>query len=174
MWPFALVAETAVREAVRAEGLAVGLGKRRRAWLAVVCGSRARAKRHTDHDECPKRKEFPQHPDHLLLEPHVLESFRSATVERRCRLHVTAGGGEVALCRPCHSRVTGRGELSQTRLRLVEDRAGFVQPPLLEQRSAEHDLRVADFVQEVDAPVEKLERVARLLLGELVLLRAQM
>src|SRR5712691_1793815 len=43
---------------------------------------------------------------------------------------------------------------------------GFVEPVLFEQGTAEDDLRVADLVQEVRAPLEQLERVAGLLFGQ--------
>src|SRR5207248_1255254 len=51
---------------------------------------------------------------------------------------------------------------------------GLVEPVLLEQRPAEDDLRVSDLVDEVHASVEQLQRMARLLLRELVLLRTEM
>ena len=50
---------------------------------------------------------------------------------------------------------------------------GLVEPALLEQRAAEHELRVADLVDHVLAVGEQLERLARLLLGELRLAGAQ-
>src|SRR6266571_3566504 len=43
---------------------------------------------------------------------------------------------------------------------------GFVEPLLFEQSTAEDDLRVADLVEEVRAPVEQLECVAGLLFGQ--------
>ena len=38
----------------------------------------------------------------------------------------------------------------------VEGLFGLVEPALLEQRAAEHELRVADLVEEVDAIAEQL------------------
>src|SRR5437016_503355 len=70
--------------------------------------------------------------------------------------------------------MTRRGELRETLLRGIENVFGLVEPTLFHQRAAEHDLRVADLVEEVLAPREELERVPGLLLGERVLLCAEM
>src|SRR5439155_12132950 len=50
---------------------------------------------------------------------------------------------------------------------------GFLEPTLPEERAPEDELRVADLVEEVDPAVEQLERVPRLLLGEVDLVRAE-
>jgi hypothetical protein len=69
--------------------------------------------------------------------------------------------------------VTGGGKLGQAELGFREHVLRFVEPLLLEQRATEHDLRVADLVQEVCASLEQLERVTSLLLGEVPLTRTQ-
>ena len=56
------------------------------------------------------------------------------------------------------------GELVERALAGLERLLGLVEPVLLEQRAAEHELGVADLVDLVDAVAEQLQRVARLLL----------
>jgi hypothetical protein len=62
--------------------------------------------------------------------------------------------------------MAGGRELRQVQLGLGEGVLRLVEPVLFEQRTAEHDLRVPDLVEEVSTSVEQLERVTRLLLGK--------
>src|ERR671936_2633661 len=117
---------------------------------------RTDAKPHCDQGESPEREDFPQHPDPLLLEPHILESFCGAAVEPRRRYYITTARGEIALRRPRDRCMTGRRELREARLRLAKNVFRLVEPPLLHERAAEDDLRVADLVREVFAAVEQL------------------
>src|SRR5262249_58087537 len=64
-------------------------------------------------------------------------------------------------------------ELTAALLRSREDVLGLVETPLLEQRAAEDDLRISDLVEVVDPPVEQLQRVPGLLLGQLDRPRAE-
>ena len=66
-----------------------------------------------------------------------------------------------------------RRQLGKRLLGLAELLLGLVEPALLEQRAAEHELRVADLVEHVVAAAENLERVPRLLLGRAVVAGAQ-
>src|SRR5919201_1568715 len=70
--------------------------------------------------------------------------------------------------------MTGRGELCEARLRVVESVFRLVESLLFQQRSAEDDLRAADLVEEVLAAAEQPQRVSRLLFGEPKLAGAQM
>src|SRR6266568_6208070 len=70
--------------------------------------------------------------------------------------------------------MAGRGELREARLRLVENLLRLVEAALLEQRAPEHNLCVADLVEEVRAVAEQLQCVPGLLLGELVVARTEM
>src|SRR5919204_7004601 len=101
--------EPAVRPAVDPVGMAVG--GRSAATLAGVGRRRADAERQRDQGESPESEHLPQHPDHLLLEPHILESFCGAAIERCRRYWVITARSEIALRRPSLSCMTGRGEL---------------------------------------------------------------
>src|SRR5437660_10164830 len=69
--------------------------------------------------------------------------------------------------------MTGGRQLRETRLRRVENLVRIVEPALLHQRAAKHDLSVADLVEKVVATGEELERMTCLLLREAVFLRAE-
>src|SRR5919201_2846980 len=101
-----------------------------------------------------------------FLEPHVLQGLRRAPVQRGGGAIVSAPRREVALGRPGDRAMAGGRELRQAQLGLGEGVLRLVEPVLFEQRTAEHDLRVPDLVEEVSTSVEQLERVTRLLLGE--------
>jgi hypothetical protein len=64
--------------------------------------------------------------------------------------------------------MAGRGKLLEVGLGLGEPLLGLVDPAALEERAAEDELDVADLVDEVLAVAEELERLARLLVGQLV------
>src|SRR6476646_3193793 len=66
-----------------------------------------------------------------------------------------------------------RGKLCEAELSLSEDLLGFIQPLLLEQGTAEDDLRIADLVEKVRAPLEQLERMAGLLFGQAPVARSE-
>ena len=70
--------------------------------------------------------------------------------------------------------MAGRGKLVEGLLGGPERGLGFVEPILLQERAAEHELRVADLVDEVDAVSEELESVTRLLLCARRITGAQM
>ena len=58
-------------------------------------------------------------------------------------------------------------ELLERVLRVVERGGRFVEPALLEQGTAEHELCVADLVEPVLAVAQERQRVTRLLFGGL-------
>ena len=99
------------------------------------------------------------------LEPNILERLCRGAVEVCCKPVVAAPGGEIAARDPCGSAMAGRAELAEAGLGGGERRLGLVEPVLLEQRAAEHELRAADLVEVVLAAVEQPERMPRLLLG---------
>src|SRR5581483_7663316 len=87
---------------------------------------------------------------------------------------VAAPGREVAPSDPRCSPVASRTELGEAPVGFAEHRLRLVEPPLLEQRASEHELGVADLVEIVDATVEQLERVTRLLLSLVEVAGAEM
>src|SRR5215210_1609516 len=108
------------------------------------------------------------------LEPEVLERLCGAPIELRGHLVLTAPRRQVALCDPRRRAVADGGKLVEALLGGVEGLFGLFEPPLLEERAPEHELRVADLVNHVDAIAEELQGLTRLLFGALDLARAQM
>ena len=86
---------------------------------------------------------------------------------------VTAASGEIALGDPRRCTVAPGRELVVGALAGLEGLFGLVEPILLEQRPAQHELGVADLADLVDTVAEQLERIPRLLLGPLDLAGAQ-
>src|SRR4051794_8186364 len=82
-----------------------------------------------------------------------------------CKPVVPTPGGKVASGDPRGGAVTGRTELLEARLGGHEGRLRVVEPVLLQQRAAEHELRVADLVEIVLVTLEQPERMLRLLGG---------
>src|SRR5579884_1321986 len=109
-----------------------------------------------------------------LLEADVLESLGSRAVQLGRPLVIAPARCEVAACDPGGRAVAPRAELAEARLCGGEGRLRLVEPALLEQGVPEHELGAADLVDVVDATVEQLECLARLLLGQLDVARAQM
>src|SRR5205807_7333605 len=134
---------------------------------------RTDAERKRDQGKSPKREHLPQHPDRLLLEPHILEGFCSTADQSGGCLSIATAGREVPLRGPRHCCMTGGRQLRETRLRRVENVIRLVEPTLLHERAAQHDLSVADLVEKIVAAAEELERVTRLLLCQLVFIRAE-
>src|SRR5439155_14311172 len=75
--------------------------------------------------------------------------------------------GEIPLRNPHGRTMAGGLELLERVLCLVEHRLSFVEPTLLEQRAAEHQLRVADLVEEVLAAVQQRQCVTCVLFSDL-------
>src|SRR5438093_5597917 len=101
------------------------------------------------------------------LEANVLQGF-GGVPEQTGREHVVATPArKVALGDPRSCAVAGRGKLVESLLGGAERDLGLVEPILLEQCTAQDEVRVADLVEEVDAAVQKVERMARLLLRAL-------
>jgi hypothetical protein len=69
--------------------------------------------------------------------------------------------------------VARRAKLVETLLRCHECALGLVEPALLEERSAEDELGIANLVDEVDPALEERERVPGVLLGQRELARAE-
>src|SRR3954462_12625591 len=100
------------------------------------------------------------------LEPDVLKSLGGHAIQTRGGAVLAAPRRQIALRHPRRGAVAGRRKLVEARLGGRELRLRLLEPVLLEQRAPEHELRVADLVEQVDAGVEQLERVPRLLLRE--------
>src|SRR5215218_2174713 len=103
-----------------------------------------------------------------LLEPEVLQRLRGAAIKRGRAAVVAAALGEFALRDPGRSAMRCGGELGERVLGFRERGVGLLVLTLLEQRAAEHEARVADFVDPIFAAAEELERMTRLARGRLV------
>src|SRR5437763_927124 len=99
-----------------------------------------------------------------FLEPEVLQRLSRLAEEARRLLVVVPLRREVALCHPGRGAVTCGRKLFETRLCGVEDLLRLIEAALLQHCASEHELRVADLVQIIDAAREQLQRMPRLLL----------
>src|SRR5260221_4989050 len=97
------------------------------------------------------------------LEPEVLQGLGGAPVQARGLRIVSTARGEIALGDPRCGTVARRLVLVKGRFGNLECCGRLVEPALLEQRTAEHELRVADLVEAIFTVVEQRERVTRLL-----------
>src|SRR5437870_6246662 len=111
-----------------------------------------------------RRALFTFHP--LPLEPEVLQGFGCAPVQLRSAGVVPPSCREIPLRNPHCRTMAGGLELLERVLCLVEHRLSFVEPTLLEQRAAEHQLRVADLVEEVLAAVQQRQCVTCVLFSD--------
>src|SRR5687768_16403211 len=64
-------------------------------------------------------------------------------------------------------------ELLERRVRGPEALLRFLELPALHERAAEHDVRLADLVEEVVAALEQLQRVPRVLFGPIPVLEVE-
>ena len=87
---------------------------------------------------------------------------------------IPATDGQLRLSSPGGGLVAAGRELTEARLGSVERLLGIVEPPLLEECAAEHELGVPDLVEEIHPAVEEGQRMPRLLLGLLDVPAAEM
>src|SRR5690348_15325952 len=108
-----------------------------------------------------------RHDNPPFLEPEILECLSRGAVEVCCKRLIAAPGSEVATGDPRRRAVAGRAELVERGFGRGERVLGLVEPALLEERAAEHELGAADLVDVVLVAglLEEPQRVARLLLG---------
>src|SRR5882757_716594 len=91
-----------------------------------------------------------------------------------CKPVVAPPRRKIAARHPGGCTVAGGTELPEARLGCDERSLGLVEPVLLEQRAAEHELRAADLVDVVLRAAEQPQRMPRLLLGLFEVAGAQM
>src|SRR6266480_1969301 len=103
----------------------------------------------------------------LGLEAEVLKGFCGFAIEPGSGGVLTAASGQVALCHPRGCAMADRFELLCTCLGGAQHLLRLVEPSLLHQRTAQHELGRSDVEQEIFAVAEELERVASFLLGGL-------
>src|SRR5436305_3272087 len=103
----------------------------------------------------------------LRLEAEVLQRLGGAAIQGRRTPFVSALRREISLGDPRGRAMRRRRQLGEGVFRLDEGGVRLVEPALLEQRAAEDEPGVADFVDHVLAVADQLERVERLLLGAL-------
>src|SRR5439155_25421457 len=108
------------------------------------------------------------------LEADVLQGVGGLAIEPSSPPIVAAPGSKIALGDPRRCAMTSGRKLVVGTLARPERLIGLVEPVLLEQRPAQHQLGVADLGDLVDTVAEQLERVARLLLGPLDVAGTQM
>src|SRR3954470_6040321 len=97
-----------------------------------------------------------------LSEPEILQRLGGTPVQARCPGVVPPTRSQIALGDPHSRTMTRRFESFERVLRLVESRFCLVETPLLEQRTTEHELSVADFVESILTATHERERVTRL------------
>src|ERR687890_2569530 len=85
------------------------------------------------------------------LEADVLQDVGGLAIQLRGRAVVSTTRGKIALCDPRLGSMTPGRHLVVRPLAGVDCLRGLVETILLEQRAAEHELRVADLVQLVFA-----------------------
>src|SRR6478735_4811300 len=95
-----------------------------------------------------------------FLESDVLERLSGDPVETGCLGIVTPAAREIAAGDPGAGPVTDRGHLLEHRVGGEEALLGLVEAIALEQGAAEHELGLADLVEEVLAALEQGERLA--------------
>src|SRR2546423_7701421 len=98
------------------------------------------------------------------LEANVLKRVGGLPIEARRYSVVAPLGCEGALRNPRRGSMTRRRKLVVRTLTCAEGLLRFVETVLLEQSTSEHELRIADLADLVDAVAQQLERVAGLLL----------
>ena len=108
------------------------------------------------------------------LEAEVLERLGGATVVVSSGTILVAPRREIAERDPSSGAVAHGRQLLEAAVGGLELSLGLVQALLLEERPTEHELRIADLVEVVDAVVEQRQRVPSLFLGLLDVARAQM
>ena len=108
------------------------------------------------------------------LEPHVLKSFRGVSVKPGGLCVLTPSRGQIAERDPDVGTVADRRELLERRIGCAEGLFRLVEAFALEKRAAEHELGLADLVEEVLTAVEQLQRLARMLLGRFPLAEPEM
>jgi len=91
----------------------------------------------------------------LSLEADVLQSFGGLAVQQRGLTVVSTARGEIALRHPDARTSTDGLELLEAAVGLDEVLLGLVEPPLLDQRAAQDQLRATDRLEEVHAAVEQ-------------------
>ena len=107
-----------------------------------------------------------------FLETDVLERFGCLTIKPGSRPVVATTCGEVALGDPSRCAVTCRRELVEAGFGLRERVGSLIQPGLLEQGSAQHELCVADLAEliwPVPDIIAILSRSIRLKPGDLIM-----
>jgi hypothetical protein len=101
------------------------------------------------------------------LEADVLKGFGGRPIQLGRALVVPPSSCQIAAGDPGSRTMAAGPELTEARLGAGEGCLRLVEPILLEQGAPEHELGAPDLVDVVDPTVEKLERLARLLLGQL-------
>src|SRR5579862_8168959 len=86
------------------------------------------------------------HDDPPFLGAEILECVSRGAVEVCCKRLVAAPRSEIASGDPCRRAMARRAELVEGGLGRGERVLGLVEPALLEQRAAEHELGTADLV----------------------------
>jgi len=109
-----------------------------------------------------------------LLEANVLKSFCGRPVELGRPFVVPPSSCKIAACDPGRGAMASGSQIAEGRLGVGEGNLGVVEPTLLEQGTPEDQLGAADLVDVVHAVVEKLERLAGLILGQLDVAGSQM
>ena len=101
-------------------------------------------------------------------EADVLERLCGVPIQARCLTIVSPTTREVTARDPRPRPVPHGRHLLEHGVRSLETLLGLVEAAPLEQRPAEHEVRLADLVREVLAPLEQRERLARVLVGGVV------
>ena len=94
----------------------------------------------------------------------VLKGVDRAAVQREGCTLVSAPGLELGACDPAGRAMARRAELLEGCVRGVEGAHRVGVAVALEERAGQHEPRIADLGQVVDAAVEELERTRRMAL----------
>ena len=101
----------------------------------------------------------------LPLEPEVLQCLSRTPIEHGGLAVIATSTSKIALRNPRRSPMRARGELREGVFRLAQRHLGFVEPLLLEKRTAQHEPRVPDLVHAILPSFEPPQGVTRLALG---------